>query len=235
MKNNVLLPLIACTCLAGLENADAASSLFDIPSFYWGTQTEPGETHGNGMVGYVFRVTQSVTVTQVGWYDAQGDGLSRAFQVGLWKDLTGGNFDPGSPTSQLLGNSNNGIFIPKGTNATLSGVWRVVNLQSALILDPGTYQIGGLDTSSTTDPIVYVSQNVESEMLTNANATAGQFFYSPTTSSAPGFHATDNHHFYLAGGLELGPMLFIIPEPSCLFLTAVGLGGLLSARRRRSV
>lgn len=229
MKTRLMPKLILSASLLAAAKSDAATSLFDIPSYYWGTTSEQ---HGDGMVGYVFTLTQSVTVTQVGWYDAQGDGLSRAFQVGLWKDLTGGNFAPGSPTSQLLGNVNSGISIPGGTGTTLNGVWRTVDLASPLQLEPGSYQIGGLDTASTTDPIAYVSQNVLPEMLTNSNAEPRQFFYSATTSSNPGFHVTTNSNFYLAGGLELGPMLFIVPEPSSLFLFAAGAGLVLRRRRQ---
>lgn len=228
MKISILSSLTACACLAGLQTAGAATSLFDVPSAYW--DFFGGEAHGNGMIGYTFMVMKSVTVTQVGWYDAQANGLSRAFQVGLWRDLTGGNFSPGSSTSQLLGSSSTGISIPGGTNAVLNGVWRVVELESPLVLEPGSYQIGGLDTANTIDQITYVY--VVGDMLSNNNAWVGQFFYSGTTSSAPGFHVTDSNHFYLAGGVELGPMLFIVPEPSALFLSAIGLGGLLSIRRR---
>lgn len=226
MKKPFLSSFIAVASLVTSKNCDAATSLFDIPSSYWGTHSE---AHGNGMVGYVFRLEQAVTVTQLGWYDAQGDGLSRAFQVGLWKSLTGFNFSPAS----LIGNANTGISIPSGTTAALNGVWRMIDLPSPLMLEPGFYQIGGLDTAATTDPIVYISQNFSYEMLANSNAWVGPFFYSATTSSAPGFHVTDSNHFYLASGLELGPMLFIIPEPPGACLSVVGVGGLLLRRRRK--
>jgi hypothetical protein len=230
MKPSSIQSLVAGICLLMIGKSDGATSLFDLSAYNLAGMGS--EQHGNGMIGYTFTLKQSVTVTQIGWYDAQGNGLSRSFQVGLWKDLTGGLFSPGSPTSQLLGSGNSGINIPGGTAAVLNGVWRMFDLTTPLILDPGSYQIGGLDTASTTDAIVYISQNFANELLTNSNANPGTFFYSATTSTDPGFHVTDSNHFYLAGGFELGPMLFIVPEPSGVLLTAAGATGMLLRRRR---
>ena len=228
-----LAPLLAAgICLWGIAESDGATSMIGIPSGDWTSSSGFNEAHGDGMVGWVFTVKQTITVTQVGWYDGAGDGLSRSFQVGLWQDLSGGNFSPNAPLVQLLGVASSGIVIPSGTSAALNGVWRVVDLPSSLVLQPGSYQLAGLDTASTTDQIRYISQNYKIEDLSNANVNTGQFFYAamgPTSSgSNPGFHATYN--FYLAGGLELGPMLFTVSEPSSYLL--IGVSGVLFLRRR---
>lgn len=47
----------------------------------------------------------------------------------------------------------------------------------------------------------------------------------------PGFNWVDNSRFYLASGLEMGPMLFAVPEPASLLLAAMSLGWITTRRR----
>lgn len=202
------------------------------PSAEMGPNQYPGsfdEAHGDGMIGWTFHLEQSVTITQIGWYDQGADGLSRAFQVGLWQDLTGGYFS--SPDStQLLGDPNSGITIPAGTSASLNGVWRVIDLPDPLNLPPGDYEISGLDTATTPDVIRYLIARPSS----NPQVTIRQFFY-PYFLTQPGFRLTYNSDFYLLdGGLELGPMLFSnVPEPSGLALGSLSTLALLLFHRRK--
>ncbi len=181
------------------------------------------EEHGNGMVGWTFNLQEPLTVTAVGWYDDGEDGLSRPFQVGLWQDLSG-YFAPGSSPPQLLGSAEAGITIPGGTSASLLDSWRIVPLTTPLTLAPGNYELAGLDTAVTTDLIKYVLADPPNPIPPTAPGMAiVQFFYAPIAPS-PTFQMTDSDQFYLADGLELGPMLFTsIPEPSALVL--VGLAG----------
>src|SRR5579862_6136127 len=104
------------------------------------------EAHGDGMVGWSFQLVEPFTITQVGWYAENSNGLSRPFQVGLWEGGGG----------SLIGDPITGLNIPAGTNVALVGSWRVVDLPAPLILQPGVYAIGGLDTLATTDVIKYV-------------------------------------------------------------------------------
>ena len=174
------------------------------------TQYSFNEEHGNGMVGWVFNLQQAVTVTQVGWYDHGQDGLSRSFQIGLWQDLTGSpdsilvycNFQTTNPYS-IIGDPVNGITIPAGTTASLNGAYRVVNLPTPLTLPPGNYELGGLDTASTTDPIRYLLGQYQSPV---AGMTQGPFFYADMGQPTTALRTTQ--YLYLANGLELGPMLF---------------------------
>src|SRR5689334_9537165 len=70
--------------LCGGSSASAATPIIninpstDVPTPYWGFD----EGHGNGMVGWSFQTLEPFIITQVGWYDETGDGLSRPFQVG---------------------------------------------------------------------------------------------------------------------------------------------------------
>ncbi len=189
------------------------------------TQYSFNETHGNGMVGWVFNLQQPVTVNQVGWYDDGQDGLSRGFQIGLWQDLTGTadsilvycHFQASSPYS-IIGDPIHGITIPAGTTASLNGAYRVVNLPSPMNLAPGNYELGGLDTASTTDPIRYLLGQYQSPV---AEMTQGPFFYADPVFQNTTFGSTE--WLYLANGLELGPMLFTaVPEPNTLGLLIMG-------------
>jgi hypothetical protein len=62
------------------------------------------------------------------------------------------------------------------------------------------------------------------------------FFYAPQTGTPqPGFHMVTADGFYLAAGMELGPMLFVeVPEPSTLSVAAIGTGLTLLRGRRRA-
>jgi hypothetical protein len=202
------------------------ASMIAPPGFYRGFD----EDHANGMLGYTFTLLEPTTVTQVGWYDEGQDGLSRSFHVGLWQDLTE-FFNPSSVPTQLLN-----VTIPAGTNASLNGVWRVVNLPSALTLPAGDYELGGLDTSTTTDVAKYViigSGQTTDPVLTGSQLSIGSFFYADIASS-PTFGPVNSNNFYLAYGLELGPMLFTAaPEPGAIVLLGLGALGLLKFPRRR--
>lgn len=184
------------------------------------------ETHGNGMLGYVFRSKVPLHITQVGWYDEGHDGLSTPTQIGLWRDTSNANFDTASVVSSLLGAS--GVTIPAGGGTALNGDYRVVTLATPLDLPAGTYEIGGLDKATTADVIKY--KNISDPSLPQLDI--GQFFYSGTNPGVTQLQVTRADHFYLANGLEIGPMLFSTPEPASLALSATATAMLV--RRRRS-
>jgi len=177
----------------------------DIPKRFPGFE----EGHGNGMVGWTFQLLQPFTVTQVGWYDKNGDGLSRPFQVGLWQ--CGGKgavglWYPAGPS--LIGDPGNGLVIPAGTNALLSGVWRVVDLTPPVALQTGIYQLGGLDTQDTSDVIEFIGSGGPGySTLTPPGSPLliGPFFYAGMPGNQTNFNPTTS--YYAAWGLELGPML----------------------------
>lgn len=227
--------MFAALVVAASPLAMAATAVVDVPASYL---DEPGpgfyETHGNGMIGWTFYVTSAITITQVGWYDAGGDGLSRDFQVGLWRAASG-SFAAGQVATPLLGA--NGVVIPAGTGTSFNGLYRYIDLPTALTLQPGFYQLGGLDTATTPDPIKYISEldfvglEGDSDAFNVPGLSYGAFFYTAQTSGDPSFRPVTSNEFYLASGLELGPMIFAIPEPSALMLA--GVGGLLLLPRRR--
>jgi hypothetical protein len=206
------------------------------PGQYWGFN----EDHGDGMVGWTFTLTQPTIIWQVGWYDADRDGLSRDYQVGLWTDV--GDYLNPKAGKELLGWLGEGIMIPAGTPARLIGCWRVVDLPEPLLLLPGYYVLGGLDTSATTDTMVYALMDFHETDpdLTGGRLRIGPFFYGyGDPLGGTEFHQPQFGSFYLENGLELGPMLFfnapyLEPEPSTLLIVAVALPALLLRQRRRT-
>ena len=104
--------------------------------------------------GWSFTTLEPLVVTNVGWYDENGDGLSHSHQIGLWT----GSAAPGSPPAQLLENFNGpfGINIPAGTAAQLDGPWRKVVLpDGAFTLPIGNYILGGTNFVGSTDHVKY--------------------------------------------------------------------------------
>lgn len=204
-KVPVLMIMLTSMLLSGGSIASADEPIINInPSTYVGGFDEH---HGDGMVGWNFQLLEPFVVTQVGWYAKNADGLSRAFQVGLWEEYEG------SSKASLIGNPVSGLIIPAGTNGSLLGSWRVVDLAKPLTLQPGSYSIGGLDTSATTDVIKYagpIGPPPQALAPPGSALVIGEFFYagaSPTTNLGPPSNA------YAAFGLELGPMLFGTAAP----------------------
>jgi hypothetical protein len=159
------------------------------------------EAHGDGMVGWSFQLIEPFTITQVGWYATNANGLSRPFQVGLWEGGAG----------SLIGDPTNGLIIPAGTNATLLGSWRVIDLAEPLVLPPGFYDIGGFDTSATTDVIKYVSAGnpgYQAVAPPGSPVLIGPFFYGTMSTAGVPPKFGPPTEYYLWWGLELGPMLF---------------------------
>src|SRR5262249_47030858 len=110
--------------------------------------------------------------------------------------------------ASLIGDPVNGLTIPGATNAALTGVWRVVDLPQPLMLQPGFYELGGVDSRSTTDVIKYVSARPGASALTplGSPVSIGALFYAAVPHIPTNFAPTTL--YYLAWGLELGPMLF---------------------------
>jgi len=211
-RHRCIALVAACLSLLCVQTARGNS----VPIVSVNVNNFGNEGHGDGMVGWTFTLLQPITVSQVGWYDDGGDGLSRSFQVGLWFGST-----------QLLGDPTAGILIPGGTQATLNGVYRVIDLPTPLSLQPGNYWLGGLDSATTPDvikvvPVAFLEN--PSYLTVGADFAANGCF--PSGFQHPRCVFTD------FGGLELGPMLFTtVPEPGTALLFATGVVGLALRHR----
>ncbi len=196
----------------------------DIPSKYPTGFNEPST---NQTWGWGFHVSSPITVTDVAWYDANGDGLSHAHRIGLWKIISPIG-DPGPSDLNLLGSLGQGVVVPSGTSAVLDGPWRKTAIPGGpLVLPVGDYLLGGENNANSTDPVKFANQftaNFGTDSRIYLNYLAGH-------SSADGFHEPD--FSFLVKGVELGPNLFVqpIPEPSPYLLASAGCCG-IAARRR---
>jgi hypothetical protein len=82
---------------------------------------------GDTTLGYAFTVSSPISVTSLGLFDFQNDGLAQSHAVTVWT----------STGTQLLQ-----VTIPAGTGATLTDGFRYVSIAPFLLV-PGTYTIGG--------------------------------------------------------------------------------------------
>ncbi len=172
--------------------------------------TATGLAGGNSdqSVGWQFDVIKPVSVTHLSWYDDGQDGLSVDHKVGIW-----------APDGTLL----TSVVIPKGTAATLDGIWRVVPVPS-ISLSAGTgYIVGGYNGANSTDRLAFnVAQTVAPQL---AFFDATYSFINGIFERPTNFSAADNG-FY-------GPSFnFVVPAPGAL--SALGLLGLAAGRRRRN-
>ena len=105
------------------------------------------------MVGWTFTVAAPVTVTGLGWYAENPGGLSVSHEVGIWQYRLGStNIDWGITNPPLLVS----VVVGAGTNATLNGAYREVDLANPIILPVGYYVIGGTYSSEKVDPVKYI-------------------------------------------------------------------------------
>jgi hypothetical protein len=201
-------PMFAAACAVILASSSIghAQTLFSDPGgFFIDTGLFSAST-----VGASFTVgSQAVTVTALGVYDSNQDGLLESHSVGIWS------------SGSLIANA----VVPAGTGATLQGSYRYVGITTLTLSANTTYRIGAFFDAPTTpyDPI----------------GTLGTWSFDPAFSAAvPYYYSGDPSTFqepttgYAASELWAANMLFSpVPEPSSLILTAAS--GLLILRRRR--
>jgi len=196
------------------------------------------EPNTDGMWGWTFYVHSPVVVTHVAWYDEGGDGLSHSHRIGLWKDLSGSvnwPFVSATQNEQILKTGvNDSVVVPAGDGAELvNGLWRRRALPNGpIVLSPGGYALGGLDSATSADAIRYHLAWVPSgvQFPTDPRIEIGAPSYSGSSGfQFPGFHI-------LVDGVELGPMLFVqpIPESATLTLAGLSMGGLFILRSQRA-
>jgi hypothetical protein len=195
----------AAGCGAAQANAGVAIDL-----------TTPGALYSGSLytLGFSFTVASTQTITALGAFDDNGDGLNGSAQVGLW-DSSGDLL-----TSAVIGS---------GASGALDGLFRYAAI-TPFVLTPGqTYFIGAfepddnassLGTSQgglgTINPLITVDQ----DQFSNFNSA----FSFPDTSN--GF----------AGGAWLGANFQFggVPEPATWALMLLGIGAIgASARKSR--
>ncbi len=178
--------------------------------------TQAPDTFPSGLLstrGFEFTVDAPLLVTHLGFWDANGDGLANAHEVGIW-----------SSSSILLGS----ITIPSGTAAGLDGAdgFRFVPLAVPLSLRAGTYRIGGL--------VAYEDADSIARLVGPAGAAGFTTYVGSRLNRASVL--SDPTEVSLNEQGMFGPNFIFesaVPEPATLTLWVLGLG-LLSISRRRS-
>ncbi len=215
----------------GIANAQIVA--FDAPTGTVGSQSYSGN------IGYRedFDVLKSITVTSLGYFDYQGDGLhdGNTVTVTLY-DRTGG----GTALQSQSFTGTVGSLAPGSTYRFLnlsSGIDLAAGFQGAIVADGFLTASDPAGNTFSGDPAVLHGPNQD-----GTTATGSQLISYPTqlayySIGTPGLPTTpDTLGVYMAGSFQYNQLLVTTPEPSGLAfgLTAFGTLSLL-ARRRRNV
>jgi hypothetical protein len=201
--------LTSLGCCAGIFAAMMQQPAFGAPVLSFQELSSYTAVNQNQSVGWQFNVTSPITVTGLGWFDQNQNGLSNAHMVGIW-----------GPVGNLLAS----ILVQAGTVNGFDGQFRTAAI-TPITLTPGNgYIVGGENFGTSTDAIaseVVITTDPRIQYVDATFASTGSGFTRPTSFSV----ATTG--FY-------GPS-FSVPEPATtgLFLLTSATTGLLLRRRRR--
>lgn len=185
-----------------------AFSLLSTLSYATPIVTFDESTGTNGLnrgqtVGWSFDVLDPISVTGLGWYDENQDGLGVAHEVGIWNSA-----------GALLAST----IVPAGIAGELDDIYRKVNI-SDITLNIGTgYVIGGLNFENSGDRL---AANVAQVVNASVNFVDARFSALTANFERPTLISSASTGFY-------GPMMFVatVPAPSTLFLLLACLIGM---------
>jgi PEP-CTERM motif len=208
---------VAALALLGLatlpRTAHAQTPLLD---FTGGT---PRTADGDFTMGMQFKLTTTVLVTELGYFDTLSDGLISAHDVGLW------TLDGTLLASTTIAAGLSGTAVPAAAGL---GAFRF-NTIGAVVLTPGDYVLGA--STRFGDGDFYVVRATPT-MAPGSLYSASVFGAVPGAGGAltyPGFVTPDT----LMGGNLRFVAVSSAPEPGTLALVALGIVGGVVARRRR--
>lgn len=185
----------------------------DQPAIEW---TGAGEANAPAMfvLGYHFQVTVPVTVTGLGAYDSNGDGLLLSHAVAIWSDGGVGPFVKAT--------------VPSGVDAMLIGHFRYVPI-SPFVLGAGDYIVGASNYGNGQD--AYAAGAFDISNAPGITWVDDRFTQNSETVLAFPFQQAG---FGTGVGSFGGSFLIeAVPEPSSYLLFLSGFTALLLIRRRQ--
>ncbi|HEY8231213.1 MAG TPA: DUF4082 domain-containing protein [Vicinamibacteria bacterium] len=168
-------------------------------------------------LGWGFDLTQSITVTSLGYWDEGGDGFGENHEVGIW-----------AADQTLLASTTVTNASPNVVASTSGfGSWHFQPLASGLQLDAGTYFIGGTHTG----PDQF--RTLVSDIALGpgiVNFVSGRFEFGGSLQ----FPAQTESSAFSLYGPNFEYEADAVPEPTTLGLLGLGVMGLAKARRRKA-
>ena len=215
----IQLGLLGVVILASPTMSSAGT--LGLQSFLPSLGTTPVQRYGalaDLTIGWSFTVgPQSVSVTDLGFFDYNGDGLDTAHEVGLWNS-----------SGSLL----TSVTVPAGTGGTLVDGFRFTLLSSALDLVANQGYVIGAHITVNSGDIFYTA--------TSATLAPEFTFGTPLDDADPavGFvqpvrTRPDVGFGFFGPNFRFVDQVSAVPEPGTLALLALGMAGAGVARRRR--
>jgi hypothetical protein len=135
------------------------------------------------LTGWLFTVSSSKVITEVGFYDHQQNGLSGSYEIYLEELVNPANIGAGSSTIAFTANGQTD-YVAISNSSTLSGVWRTANLPTtgATLTSGRTYLLMAALTSGTADQMVKNATSVT--LAANVNYVQNFDFYATGSTTA---------------------------------------------------
>lgn len=201
MRSRIGIVAIACMVLFGLGQPAFAEIAISLTG---GTAAPMGATTNHG---WRFTANENITLTELGLWDDDNDGMDIDHPIGIWR------FD----TAQLL---TSGV-ISAGTGDTLVNHFRYVDVPDVPLLAGVDYVLGFYTPSANEDEMVYASPT---DWWANPAITYVEARYGGNNSLLmPGPNTTTTYY-------RVGPNFQFVPEPGTMGVLLVA--GLMLIRRR---
>jgi len=225
MKTRMILWLVALAAVVGTSGPAHALNGTSMGAGISFTNTLGATDYGDNPMGWAFTPLTNITITHLGFFDTQADGLATSHDVAIY---------PISSSTPLVSGT-----VPAGTAGLLigdgaanhpsyyGGYWRYTDVADTLLLSNTTYVVAahpegdGTPTSPGSNWALFENH----PWITLGDS----YFISSTTLVNPA-----------VGGVNVGPLgspngypspnFLILPEPSSLML--LGVGAILLWRRR---